>query len=45
MKVFVITPPGMYTYGAMVIAGIVRDAGYAVTLTRTLEAPAERRCF
>ena len=37
MKVFVITP-GMYTYGAMVIAGTVRDAGYEVTLTRTLAA-------
>lgn len=37
MKVFVISP-GMYTYGAMVIAGIVRDAGYEVTLTRTLAA-------
>lgn len=37
MKVFVISP-GMYTYGAMVIAGIVRDAGYEVTLTRALEA-------
>ncbi len=45
MKVFVITPPGMYTYGAMVIAGIVRDAGYAVTLTRTLEAPAGETVF
>jgi len=37
MKVSVITP-GMYTYGAMVIAGIVRDAGYDVTLTRSLAA-------
>ncbi len=44
MKVFVISP-GMYTYGAMVIAGIVRDAGYEVTLTRTLEAPAGETVF
>lgn len=44
MKVFVISP-GMYTYGAMVIAGIVRDAGYEVTLTRTLEAPPGETVF
>ncbi len=44
MKIFVISP-GMYTYGAMVIAGIVRDAGYEVTLTRTLEAPPGETVF
>ena len=44
MKVFVISP-GMYTYGAMVIAGIVRDAGHEVTLTRTLEAPPGETVF
>lgn len=44
MKVFVISP-GIYTYGAMVIAGIVRDAGHEVTLTRTLEAPPGETVF
>ena len=44
MKVFVISP-GMYTYGAMVIAGIVRDAGHEVTLTRRLEAAPEETVF
>ncbi|WP_292394222.1 methyl-coenzyme M reductase glutamine C-methyltransferase [Methanoculleus sp. UBA303] len=32
--------PGIYTYGAMLIGGVLRDAGHRVTLTRTPAAPA-----
>ena len=32
--------PGIYTYGAMLIGGVLRDAGHRVTLTRTPDAPA-----
>jgi len=32
--------PGIYTYGAMLIGGVLRDAGHTVTLTRTPAAPA-----
>ena len=32
--------PGIYTYGAMLIGGVLRDAGHRVTLTRTPGAPA-----
>jgi len=38
MHVTVISPD-LYTYGAMVIGGILRDAGYRVTLRSTLDAP------
>lgn len=31
--------PGIYTYGAMLIGGVLRDAGHEVTLTRTPEVP------
>ncbi len=31
--------PGIYTYGAMLIGGVLRDAGHTVTLTRTPAAP------
>ncbi len=30
-----ILSPGIYTYGAMLIGGVLRDAGHRVTLTRT----------
>jgi B12-binding domain/radical SAM domain protein len=33
-----IVSPGLYTYGAMLIGGILRDAGHQVTLTRTPQA-------
>ncbi|MBP7410769.1 methyl-coenzyme M reductase glutamine C-methyltransferase [Methanoculleus sp. 10] len=32
--------PGIYTYGAMLIGGVLRDAGHRVSLTRTPVAPA-----
>ena len=32
--------PGIYTYGAMLIGGVLRDAGHNVTLTRTPAVPA-----
>ncbi|MDV2481353.1 TIGR04014 family B12-binding domain/radical SAM domain-containing protein [Methanoculleus sp. Wushi-C6] len=32
--------PGIYTYGAMLIGGVLRDAGHTVTLTRTPAVPA-----
>ncbi|WOX54984.1 methyl-coenzyme M reductase glutamine C-methyltransferase [Methanoculleus palmolei] len=35
-----ILSPGIYTYGAMLIGGVLRDAGHRVTLTRTPAAPA-----
>ncbi|HOI57708.1 MULTISPECIES: methyl-coenzyme M reductase glutamine C-methyltransferase [unclassified Methanoculleus] len=35
-----ILSPGIYTYGAMLIGGVLRDAGHRVTLTRTGGAPA-----
>ena len=34
-----ILSPGIYTYGAMLIGGVLRDAGHRVTLTRTPEVP------
>ncbi|MCM2465379.1 methyl-coenzyme M reductase glutamine C-methyltransferase [Methanoculleus oceani] len=34
-----ILSPGIYTYGAMLIGGVLRDAGHQVTLTRTPAAP------
>lgn len=34
-----ILSPGIYTYGAMLIGGVLRDAGHHVTLTRTVTAP------
>lgn len=37
MSVRVISP-GIYTYGAMLIGGIIRDAGYPVTISRRLDA-------
>ncbi|MCK9297775.1 MAG: TIGR04014 family B12-binding domain/radical SAM domain-containing protein [Methanoculleus sp.] len=36
-----ILSPGIYTYGAMLIGGVLRDAGHRVTLTRTPAAPAD----
>ncbi|CAD6490350.1 MAG: Ribosomal protein S12 methylthiotransferase RimO [Candidatus Argoarchaeum ethanivorans] len=33
-----IVSPGIYTYGSMVIGGILRDAGYNVVLTKELHA-------
>lgn len=36
-----ILSPGIYTYGAMLIGGVLRDAGHGVTLTRTPAAPAD----
>jgi B12-binding domain/radical SAM domain protein len=33
--------PGIYTYGAMLIGGVLRGAGHRVTLTRTPAAPAD----
>ncbi len=35
-----ILSPGIYTYGAMLIGGVLRDAGHRVTLTRTPIPPA-----
>jgi len=35
-----ILSPGIYTYGAMLIGGVLRDAGHRVTLTRTPDVPA-----
>ena len=35
-----ILSPGIYTYGAMLIGGVLRDAGHRVTLPRTPAAPA-----
>lgn len=32
--------PGIYTYGAMLIGGVLRDAGHRVNLTRAPEVPA-----
>lgn len=40
-----ILSPDLYTYGAMVIGGILRDAGCRVTLRSTLEAPPEGVAF
>ncbi|ABN56324.1 MULTISPECIES: methyl-coenzyme M reductase glutamine C-methyltransferase [Methanoculleus] len=36
-----ILSPGIYTYGAMLIGGVLRDAGHRVTLTRTPAVPAD----
>ncbi|KAF5060484.1 tRNA-2-methylthio-N(6)-dimethylallyladenosine synthase [anaerobic digester metagenome] len=36
-----ILSPGIYTYGAMLIGGVLRDAGHRVTLTRTPAAPGD----
>ncbi|HOI12791.1 MAG TPA: methyl-coenzyme M reductase glutamine C-methyltransferase [Methanoculleus sp.] len=36
-----ILSPGIYTYGAMLIGGVLRDAGHGVTLTRTPATPAD----
>ncbi|BBL67336.1 methyl-coenzyme M reductase glutamine C-methyltransferase [Methanoculleus chikugoensis] len=36
-----ILSPGIYTYGAMLIGGVLRDAGHQVTLTRTPAAPGD----
>ena len=33
--------PGIYTYGAMLIGGVLRDAGHQVSLTRTAIASAD----
>ena len=33
--------PGIYTYGAMLIGGVLRDAGHRVSLTRTPAVPAD----
>ncbi len=35
-----IVSPGLYTYGAMLIGGILRDAGHDVAISRVPEAPA-----
>ncbi|MGC9435786.1 MAG: methyl-coenzyme M reductase glutamine C-methyltransferase [Methanomicrobiales archaeon] len=40
-----ILSPDVYTYGAMVIGGILRDAGLRVTLRSTLEPPPEGVAF
>jgi len=32
-----IVSPGIYTYGSMVIGGILKSAGYDVTLTKRLD--------
>jgi len=37
MRITVISP-GIYTYGAMLIGGVLRDAGYEVTLRRDMHA-------
>ena len=36
-----ILSPGIYTYGAMLIGGVLRDAGHRVALTRTPAAPGD----
>jgi hypothetical protein len=33
-----ILSPGIYTYGAMLIGGVLRDAGHRVTLTRPIQS-------
>ncbi len=35
-----IVSPGLYTYGAMLIGGVLRDAGHDVAISRVPEAPA-----
>ena len=35
MKICVFSP-GIYTYGAMVIGGIIREAGYEVAITKNI---------
>ncbi len=36
-----IVSPGMYTYGSMVLGGILRDRGHAVKITKKLESQGE----
>ncbi|MFY9800309.1 MAG: methyl-coenzyme M reductase glutamine C-methyltransferase [Methanoregula sp.] len=38
MMAIVVISPGMYTYGAMLIAGILKESGYQVTLKKVLSA-------
>ena len=35
---FTVISPGIYTYGAMLIAGILRKEGYRVSIRRDLKA-------
>jgi B12-binding domain/radical SAM domain protein len=42
---FTVISPGMYTYGAMLIAGILRDAGHKVTLHKELRAVPKSTIF
>lgn len=44
MQVTVISP-GIYTYGAMLIAGVIRNAGYVVTLNKDLRADSGSTVF
>ena len=37
MKVTIISP-NLYTYGSMLIGGVLKDKGYDVTLTKNLSA-------
>jgi len=36
-----IVSPGMYTYGSLVLGGILRDRGHAVKITKRLESQGE----
>ncbi|MEA1944790.1 MAG: methyl-coenzyme M reductase glutamine C-methyltransferase [Euryarchaeota archaeon] len=40
MKITIVSPD-LYTYGSMVIGGILRDAGFDVTLTKNMDATAD----